>query len=335
MSCLKISLVTYVLTQVRKTNVASKLIAAYFIYYFHYVVNKLIAQESILCNVPVELQFSKTYLHEKEWTRISKFTNDDECQNFTNFTRPQLAQLILLWDLDVYVQAEGHFSQQKHYLFHHEELCLYMLICIKGSFTHAHMEDQVMFGTSSCWSYGYRWIISYLYDKYHHLLNLIALPNIEQKVYKYGDKVEQYLSEPRNMSGILNNEELVLYEGLQLDDDEFFCIFGFFDCKTFNICRSRSGPGDNPQGRKPGSYYMNCAFYGGHKQAHGLKVFSILLPNGINYISNSILVQRNNSHIATTSRADEYLVELNNQVLGINNPNNYMILYGNGGFKGQ
>ena len=66
-----------------------------------------------------------------------------------------------------------------------------------------------------------------------------------------------------------------------------FDIFGFINCSIDTICRPFSGP-DGDYTCTPRKEQYACtqrAFYIGYKKCHGIKVETVLLPNGISTVS--------------------------------------------------
>lgn len=266
-------------------------------------------------------------------SRIEEFHNDDKAYNATNFTINQLYELVCLFGLDDNIKVDGVVPTW-NYNFHGEELLVFLLIKMKHGLTTSVMCDHIVFGCSTRWSYGYRFIVSYLIGRYKGILSLNSIANLREKVLDFANNICCFTERPQNLSDIQNTADVVQYPGAVYGDDKTFRIFGFFDCKTFVCCRPMSGPGNDAHGQREGNYFANRAFYGGHKQVHGLKILTIMLPNGMNYVLNTVSVRRNDCYVTTICRADEILVDLNVQALSIQDPNNYMIIYGDGGFRG-
>ena len=65
-----------------------------------------------------------------------------------------------------------------------------------------------------------------------------------------------------------------------------FRIIGFVDCSIDKVSRPKSGPDGDYVGapRKLGQYEMQRSVYTAYKKLHGIKVETVLLPNGISTI---------------------------------------------------
>jgi hypothetical protein len=65
-----------------------------------------------------------------------------------------------------------------------------------------------------------------------------------------------------------------------------FQIFGFVDCSIDKVSQPMSGPDGDYVGapRKPRQYEIQCSVYTAYKKLHGIKVETVLLPNGISML---------------------------------------------------
>jgi len=70
------------------------------------------------------------------------------------------------------------------------------------------------------------------------------------------------------------------YGGLLFDN---FCIFGFVDCKIVETCHLGYGPAEDQPGapRHEDADLIQECVYTGYVKRHGLKVLTVVLPNGL------------------------------------------------------
>ena len=73
--------------------------------------------------------------------------------------------------------------------------------------------------------------------------------------------------------------EINSLEGLQIDFNTFR-VFGYLDTTHVKTCRPGAGPVENGD-RREDAYDLQRAFCLTYLKAHGLKVQSICLPNGM------------------------------------------------------
>jgi len=281
------------------------------------------------------IDFLPAQHHPAKWNRIECFRDDADCINSTRFTKAQLYQLIDLFGLDELIRVPcGRFS----YCFHREEMICYMLIKMRSGSTHAFMDDKLTGGDQTRWTYGYRWIVNYLANNFRHVYSIEGLRQVANFIPRCAEALREVLAQPRSITNpfdpTLGN---IYYPGRRFNaaNDPLANIFGFFYCKEFQIARPGTGPnitnGDN-RNRNNNWYLLQRAVYSGNKKKHTLKVFTVMLPNGLNYVSPIASGRRNDNYVATSCEVDEILVELNQNNLQVHDNDRYYSIYGDNGF---
>ncbi len=90
-------------------------------------------------------------------------------------------------------------------------------------------------------------------------------------------------------------------------------IVGFLDCKVDETCTPGSGPLRDKQLalRHPGAEVIQRSMYSGYLKLHGLKVLTIVFPNGIvAYLYGPISAWENDIALLNMSWLNEHLIAL-------------------------
>jgi DDE superfamily endonuclease len=276
----------------------------------------------------------------KQMTRISWFTNDSECERKTKFTREQLYKIVELMELDEYVRVVHTNEPLKWYKFHREELVLYMLTKFRTGNSHAQMHDNISHSDQRRWSYGYKFIVRHVIHKFRHIILLDGLNHASNVVDKCARIMRKKIQAGRMIPHPTDPSlGLIWYDGRTFTstEDPLYNIFGLFDCKEFLVCRPGSGPNYGPgrdsRNRNLDWYLIQRAFYNGNKRKHSVKVFSVVLPNGLSFVAQPVSGRRNDTRAAQICNIEGRLVSIN-QHLGHVNPNSFYKIYGDKGFAG-
>ena len=92
-----------------------------------------------------------------------------------------------------------------------------------------------------------------------------------------------------------------------------FDIFGFIDCSINRICRPFSGPDGDYVGAPRKEQYARTprAFYTGYKKCHGIKVETVLLPNGISTVFGPVSARlHDTASVLNMSGLNQFLVQI-------------------------
>jgi hypothetical protein len=149
-------------------------------------------------------------------------------------------------------------------------------------------------------------LCSYLDDRYARVLDLEALKKWRPWFPLFAEKIRVSIGRDRN--GIGYDGSMQIQTGVHFEPGTFR-IAGFFDCKDWQTARPGSGlAGDYELAqRRPEAYHAQRAFYGGHHGHNGVKTFSIVFPNGLNFVSNVYSCRRNDCLIVEWTGIDNFL----------------------------
>ena len=94
----------------------------------------------------------------RQHIRIDSWT-EQECYDFTSFTRDQLRRVYDLFGLaQLAAQTDGYirvFTGHRHYLFHPEEIYLFFMTKCRTGYGNREMCNLLFGGDPSRWSFGY------------------------------------------------------------------------------------------------------------------------------------------------------------------------------------
>ncbi len=141
---------------------------------------------------------------------------------------------------------------------------------------------QLLFGGNAArWSFGLRWIVRYVEERYRRTLSyekLVKYLPLFGHIYK---AILAYMQQ--NFDRHNHDNSTDKHDGLN------HCplpIFGFIDCTIDKVCRPRSGPYGNYVGapHKEFEQEFQRAIYTGYKKFHGIKFETLQLPNSISLL---------------------------------------------------
>ncbi len=92
-----------------------------------------------------------------------------------------------------------------------------------------------------------------------------------------------------------------------------FSIFAFIDCSIDKVCRPYSGPDGDYIGapRREEYYDAQESVYTGYKKYHGIKVETVLLPNGISTLYGPVSARPHDvAGVLQMSGLDEFLYDI-------------------------
>jgi hypothetical protein len=216
--------------------------------------------------------------------RIDSWT-EQECYDFTSFTGDQLRRIFGLFGLaQLAAQTDGYirvFTGHGYYRFDPEEIFLFMLTKCRTGKSNRELCDLVFGGSSSRWSFGYPWILVYLDTRYARTISHEKLRDFVDEFPVFYDAINRFIQKPTVHHFTDGSAE-------ECDGLIFlpFSIFGFIDCSIDRISRPFSGPDGDYIGapRKAMHHAAQRSVYTGYKKCHGIKVETVMLPNGISTV---------------------------------------------------
>lgn len=243
------------------------------------------------------------------------FQNDDMAGSMTRFTKGQLHYLVMEFDLDefIHVPQDCDGGRGDFYVFHREELLIFMFCKITTRMTFWRLAEDPRFGGSECrWAKGYHWIIWYLDERYYHLIGPDGIENWVEHFPDFARSIWTYLQKPKTR-----------HDGRQVSWDhqgaatvDQFNIFGFLDCKKYGCSRLGSGPANPFENapRRPDAYFMQLACYDGHHKMHDIKILSLSLPNGMDAaVIGPVFGRHKDPSMLENSEIDDALHDLQQQ----------------------
>lgn len=248
---------------------------------------------------------------ERQDIRFISWTNQ-ECYDFTSFTKSQLLRIYSLFGLaQLAAQNNGYVRVPNGYkilLFHPEEAFLFLMTKCKTGLSNKVLCDLIFGGNASIWSYGYPWLLRYLDERYEDIIgNQVLTRYVDQFPYFY-DAINKYIQKTHTHH--FNDGTAADYTGLRFLP---FDIFAFIDCSIYRINRPFSGPDGDYIGapRKERYYDAQRAVYTGYKKCHGIKVQTLMLPNGISCLFGPTSARVHDvTGILQMSGLDQFLLEL-------------------------
>lgn len=213
--------------------------------------------------------------------------SDQDCYSNTGFRKDHLREIYYHFGLQQVADAAPHIgyiavptNQGKHNLFSPEEMFLFFMTRMRTGIDKKALCRLLFGGHPSRWSFGWDWIVKYLDERYARTISHQKLEDDVDQFPEFYDAISNFMQKDTHKfhAGGAGN-------GIEMDGLNFcpFPIFGFIDCSIDKVCRPHSGPAGDYVGapRKPNEDIYQRSVYSGYKKFHGIKVETILLPNGI------------------------------------------------------
>ena len=220
----------------------------------------------------------------RQHIRIDSWTGQ-ECYDFTSFTQDQLRRIYVQFGLaQLAAQTDGYirvFTGHEHYRFHPEEIYLFFMTKCRTGYGNREMCNLIFGGSPSRWSFGFPWILEYLDTRYARTISHEKLRDFVDDFPFFYDALNRFIQK----TSIHHHTDGSAEERVGLNFLPF-SIFGFIDCSIDRVSRPLSGPDGDYIGapRKPMHDAAQRAVYTGYKKCHGIKVETVMLPNGISTV---------------------------------------------------
>ena len=254
---------------------------------------------------------------ERQDIRFNSWT-DQECYDFTSFTKIQLQRMYNLFGLAQLAAQNNGFIRvptgQGILLFDPEELFLFTMTRCKMGLSNKVLCDLIFGGNASRWSYGYPWMLRYLDRRYEDIIGNQGLARFVDQFPDFYDAINKYVQ--KTSTHHFSDGTAADYTGLRFLP---FDLFGFIDCSVYRINRPFSGPDGDYIGapRKARYYNAQRSVYSGYKKFHGIKLQTIMLPNGISFLFGptsarvpDVAGAQNMNSVLNMSGLDQFLFEL-------------------------
>ena len=247
--------------------------------------------------------------------RIADLRDDMTAKKMTSFSISQLRQLYYQFGLREFVLAHnetdhligtGHWANVREncYRLDPEELFLYMLTKCKTGMTNEKVIDMYFGGDYARWTYGYRWIIFYLDLRYRNIVGHVGLLRFLPQFERFRDAIQQYCQKDRWYHDHQGNVTWV--PGLEKLP---YNIFGWIDGTIDKVLVPFSGPDGDYDGAPRRAQYIDAqeSVYSGWKKLHGIKLETVLLPNGISTLFGPVSARQNDRGTLNLSGLDRFL----------------------------
>lgn len=218
----------------------------------------------------------------KHWT--SRY-----CKSKTGFNKRQLVRIYKQFGLgqlaagndgniSVYKGANKVSGDPLYYNFHPEELFLFFMTKCKIGYTNKNLCEDIFGGDQSRWSYGWPWILHYIDSRYQDVLSHQGLKRFVDDFPRFHAAIERKVKQ--DSPHCRNDGSGYIEPGLYFLP---FQICLWLDCSIFRTCIPGTGPAGDYIGapRKVNAYYIQRALYTRYKKLHGIKMETVMLPNGI------------------------------------------------------
>lgn len=264
-------------------------------------------------DIPIEEEEQERLRIQRQHVRFTSW-GEQECYDNTSFRKEQLIRIYDQFGLaNLAAQNDDFriavFNGHEYYKFHPEELFLFLMTKCKTGLSNKLMCDYIFGGNACRWSYGYPWILRYTDNRYE---DIIGHQNLQRYVHLFPLFFSKIQEKVRKTSiHHYHDGTSEEFTGLRFLP---YSIFGFIDCSVYRINRPFSGPDGDYIGapRKEQYYRAQRAVYTRHKQCHGIKVETVLLPNGISTLAGPFSARAHDvgGVLMNMSGLDDFLFEL-------------------------
>ena len=278
----------------------------------HNLVARWLRLDHLYHDIPIEEELAPRYrIEERQHIRLDSWSNQ-ECIDNTSFRKGQLLNIYHEFGLaELAAQSNGYiriFNGHEYYNFHPEELFLFLMMRCKKGWSNKDMCNWCFGGSACRWSYGFPWILRYLDDRYE---DIIGHKNLERYVHRFPeffDKIQECIRKPTVRHYTDGTAER--FCGLRFLP---YNIFAFVDCKIYRCYRPFSGPAGDYIGAPRKARYMDAqrSLYTRYRKCCGVKVETVLLPNGISTVAGPYSARPNDvGGVSQMSGLDNFLLEL-------------------------
>ena len=294
---------------------------------------EMIKLDSALLDLPENANDEAGYRPELKELALDFYENDDQCREFTRFTKQQIRTILDDFDLGYHYYVYYYTAHKwKYYKFRTETLFIYVLRKMSTASTHKQLADTEFGGDSGRWGRGFNHLIKYLDKRYMHLVGPRGLTAWVHRFPYFSEVIREYIT--RDKDRVVNGVPTVRNMPNNVIEEGQFNIIGFTDCTVYEICRPGSGPAtkETAAPRRQGWYHKQRAFYDGY---HGgmeacCKILSIVLPNGISVIYGPTSGREDDRTLFRLSELDDYMLDLCQQ----HHNGDLYCVYGDGIFAG-
>ncbi len=235
--------------------------------------------------------------------------NNVQALKMMHFSKSQLHRLYVHFGLAALVARVGMtipiFTGHTYYQIHPEEVFLFTLVTKLATGMSNHMIVDTYFGGDyNCWSYGYPWMLRYLNKRYKNIIGHQGLMRFVMDFPRFHRAIEKYVQ--RNHLCKIDGT-MRIAPGINFMPWD---IFAFINDSINRISTPFSGPRGDYEGAARRAEYANAqqSFYTGYIKAHGIKVETVFLPNGLCTLFGPVSARHANAGVAAMSNLNAFLV---------------------------
>ena len=279
------------------------------------LVGSLLNMDAFLHDITPEEEAAPLTLKRRRHLRLDDLS-DTEAHKMTHFFHHQLLRLYNLLNLEGFLTTidedqiplyTGFMSGDSpcRYFIHPEELFLFTLTKVATGRSNASIIDQWFGGAYTRWNYGYPWMLRYITDRYENILGNQGLTRYVQDFPRFHNAIENYVQRDRHFEDLEGAWTFI--PGLQFLPWD---IFGFIDDTMYRSCAPFSGPRGDYAGAARKEVYDDAqrALYTGYKKFHGLKLQTVLLPNGLSFVFGGVSCRRGDAEVLRMSGLNNFLL---------------------------
>ena len=266
-----------------------------------------------LYDIPFEEQEEQMHVKPETYRTIDSLEDDRVARDITRFTKEELHLLYDCFGLPDVVRMNAWWCAAQ-YVFGGEELFLFSMAKIALGQPNVYLCDHIFGGEPDRWSYGYPWFLHHLNYRFDGVLGLRGIRRFRDHFEDFASAIENAMKVASAYTDPETGRRRVL-PGVEFAPGDFNFI-GFIDCSIFGSFTPGTGPvGDWVDAPRR----FNCddiqrSVYTRFKKVHGLKVLSVLLPNGISFIYGPGSARRDDNHLTLMSQIHNLMVQLNNEL---------------------
>lgn len=269
--------------------------------------------------------------------------SDPEAHKMTHFYVDQLQRMYDMFGLEDFLANAneelvplytGHIAKGTpcRYLVHPEELFLFTLTKVATGRTNQSIVDEWFGGDYARWSHGYRWMLTYLDDRYENVVGHQGLARYVNEFPRFHRAIERFVQRDR----MHENEDgtFVTIPGLEFLPKD---AFAFMDDSIYGSSTPFSGPRGDYEGAARREEYQDTqrAVYTGYKKIHGIKVETVFLPNGITTLFGPVSARRSDCGVERMSNLNAFLLHLQHGMFWVHDGGAwlYYSVFGDGAFN--
>jgi hypothetical protein len=190
---------------------------------------------------------------------LDSFSNDDECEAKTRFTKDAITTIVNAFINAANVPDEVYLyyalPSLRYYKFKVESLVIYMLRKMSTARTHCDLCQTEFGGADRRWGYGYNWIVKKFDTAFARWIGPQGLGVWATKFPEFAEHIRKYVQRDKERTDRHGNQ-VILGMPLQRFGPGEFNVFSVVDCTVYEVCRPGSGPANNNNGagRRQGWY---------------------------------------------------------------------------------